>query len=499
VKTNVRTVECDVAVLGGGGAGLAAAIEAAVAGARVVILEKADYLLGSTGRSVGAFAASGTRDQRRLSVADSPDRHFEDYRKMSGDLAVGESEELVRLLVECAADSLAWLQGLGVEFYGPVEGVGHSVARLHTALPSSRSYIYHLHRRARRLGVTVLLSTAAETLEQSGDGVNRVIGRSADGADVVVNVRRGVILAAGDFSASREMKRKFISDRVATFMSMNPGATGDAQRMAMDLGAQMLNANVFDVPSMRLAPPPAEGWFGLLQKLPPRRLLTLPIKWGLRYFPGRAIRPLMLSFVTTHLSPRETLFADGAQLVDRDGRWMPRREESVSLTVAELGERGGYIIGDRRLFDQYSCGEHYVAAAPGVARAYLADFRRSRKDLYTEASSLEDLAAAIGVPPAALRDSVEAGNSAATRGGTNPLIRPPFFALGPIASYLTQTNAGLRVSRRMEVLTEKGEPIPRLFAAGNAGQSGLVLRGHGHHLAWAFTSGRIAGRNAAAN
>ena len=73
----------------------------------------------------------------------------------------------------------------------------------------------------------------------------------------------------------------------------------------------------------------------------------------------------------------------------------------------------------------------------------------------------------------------------------------PFFALGPMKSYVPFTEGGLRISERTEVLHESGAPIQGLYAAGAVGQGGLLLEGHGHHLAWAFISGRIAGRNAA--
>jgi predicted oxidoreductase len=53
------------------------------------------------------------------------------------------------------------------------------------------------------------------------------------------------------------------------------------------------------------------------------------------------------------------------------------------------------------------------------------------------------------------------------------------------------------VNERLEVLGAEGHPIPGLFAAGSTGQGGLLLKGHGHHLGWAFTSGRLAGRHAA--
>ena len=58
-------------------------------------------------------------------------------------------------------------------------------------------------------------------------------------------------------------------------------------------------------------------------------------------------------------------------------------------------------------------------------------------------------------------------------------------------------DGGLKVDRDLRVLNRDGQPIPGLYAAGSTGQGGLLLEGHGHHLAWAFTSGRIAGKHAA--
>jgi len=59
------------------------------------------------------------------------------------------------------------------------------------------------------------------------------------------------------------------------------------------------------------------------------------------------------------------------------------------------------------------------------------------------------------------------------------------------------TDGGARINRNFEVLDYSGQPIPGLYAAGSAGQGGLLLEGHGHHLGWAFISGRLAGRSAA--
>lgn len=123
------------------------------------------------------------------------------------------------------------------------------------------------------------------------------------------------------------------------------------------------------------------------------------------------------------------------------------------------------------------------------------DFKRSRKDIFHEAGTVAELAALIDVPARALQESVDKA-CAGSGPGAAPR-RAPFFAMGPVRSLLVQTNGGLRVSPSLEVLEEAGQPIPGLYAAGNAGQGGILLMGYGHHLGWAFTSGRIAGRNAA--
>ena len=73
----------------------------------------------------------------------------------------------------------------------------------------------------------------------------------------------------------------------------------------------------------------------------------------------------------------------------------------------------------------------------------------------------------------------------------------PFYALGPAISWIVFSEGGLKVDEQLRVLHRDGEPIPGLYAAGSAGQGGVLLEGHGHHLSWAFTSGRLAGRNAA--
>jgi fumarate reductase flavoprotein subunit len=127
-----------------------------------------------------------------------------------------------------------------------------------------------------------------------------------------------------------------------------------------------------------------------------------------------------------------------------------------------------------------------------VAYAYLADYRRNRKDVFHSAPTLPALAGKIGVP--VLEQAVQD-----PPGSNRPraLGQGPFYALGPVRSVFVHNEGGLAVDLEHRVLGPDDQPIPGLYAAGATGQGGLLLKGHGHHLAWAFTSGRRAGRIAA--
>jgi fumarate reductase flavoprotein subunit len=78
-----------------------------------------------------------------------------------------------------------------------------------------------------------------------------------------------------------------------------------------------------------------------------------------------------------------------------------------------------------------------------------------------------------------------------------PTSEPPFVALGPVRPVFVHNEGGLAVDLEHRVLGAGDVPIAGLWAAGATGQGGLLLKGHGHHLAWAFVSGRRAGRFAA--
>ncbi len=474
----------DVLVIGGGGSGLAAAIEAAGEGASVTLIEKNPELGGTTAWSIGSFTAAGTPHQIAKGIVDSADEHFADMPKFAGALADRDNPGLRRLLVDHAPDTLRWLMALGVEFSGPMPEPPHAKPRMHNVLPNSKAYIHRLGRHARRLGIDIRLATRATKFLLDGE---RVVGVACETGEIGGRV---TVLASGDYAASAELKARFISPEVARVDAMNPTATGDGHVMALALGARVVNGDVLSGPTLRFVPPPRPS---LDRLLPPSRLVAKAMRLALDHAPERLLRPFVLRFTTTSMAPELALFANGALLVNRDGARIAGAPASLGLRIAAEPDKIGYVLMDAPLARRFSAWPDFIATAPGVAYAYLDDFRRTRPDIFHTADSVPALAAKLAMEPDKLASAIEAHNADAPA----KLATAPFTALGPAKSYVVLTDGGLAVNQSLQVLGADDRPIAGLYAAGSAGQGGLMLKGHGHHIGWAFTSGRIAGRIAA--
>ena len=482
----------DVVVVGGGGAGLAAASEAARLGRTVVLLEKNPEPGGSTSWSVGSISATNTPHQRRAGIKDTPDEHFQDMAKHAGSLAPRDNPALRRILVDHTNEMLEWLMRLGVVFVGPMPEPPHRYNRMHNVVPNSRSFAYHLARYCRRLGVHIRTGTAARKFVTEGERVTGVEATDGAGRTRQFAARGGVVLASGDYSGGRELKAEFASADIAGVDAVNVTNTGDGHRMARALGAMVLNGDIIRGPIMRFIPPTRQN---LLRQLPPWWPLARAMAWCYENLPQSWLRPFLLSFLTTALGPSPELYKAGAILVNRDGERYTDELGQPNLATAKQPGRMAWIVFDDPVASKFSAWPHYVSTAPGVAYAYLDDYRRNRADIYHQAGSVAELADSIGVPAPALERTLTDYQGA--RGNRPAIANAPYYALGPVRSYIVFTDGGLRVTERLEVVRADGHIIPGLYAAGAAGQGGLLLEGHGHHLGWAFISGRIAGRNAA--
>ena len=497
--------EADVVVVGGGGSGLAAALEARAAGASVVLIEKNPTLGGTTKLSVGSISACRTPHQARKGISDSPEAFVEDIGLFAQARGAGgrENVALTRVLAERSGSTVEWLMSLGLEFFGPMPEPPNRVPRMHNVLPNSSAYIYHLSRHARRRGVTMRLGARAVRLLSDAGRVSGVEVISRDGQRVALVARRGVVLATGDYSSSRELKKTYISPAAADVEGVNPTSTGDGHAMALELGAYVVNGDLAAGPEIRFVAPPRRL---LIAMIPPVRPIARLMSIVANRLRDSWLRPMITSFITSYLGPSPRLYQGGAVLINREGHRFVDELSSPAAAIAAQPGNAAYVVFDARVAERFCAWPYYISTASGVAYAYLEDYRRTRHDIYHEGRTLEELARATGVPALELARTAREYNAliegrkgdvfgrAALGEG---LKVAPFYALGPAKAWIAITDGGLGVTNRMEVLTTADATIPGLYAAGSAGQGGAILEAHGLRLCWAFTSGRIAGRSAA--
>jgi succinate dehydrogenase/fumarate reductase flavoprotein subunit len=480
----------DVIVLGGGGSGLAAAIEARSLGRKVVVVEKGKNVGGTTAWSIGSISATNTPHQLAKGIKDSPDDHFEDFAKFNAKLGAPDNLALRRLLVDNVSDSVRWLMEMGVEFFGPLPELPHRQPRMHNVLPNSKAYIYHLKKRALKLGVEIRTSTAAkEFVLQDG----KVIGVDCAGPSgpVRLTARGGVVMASGDYAGSSKLRSEYIRPELAAFHPVNPENTGDGHMMALKLGGRIINRHLHHS-GVRFVPPQRPHW---LSKVPPWRFITRSMNIMMDRLPAAVLRRLIMSFLTTIMIPSKKLYEAGAILINKDGERFCNELHEPGYALSQQPNGQGYVLLDSRIAKKFCQYPYYVSTAPGVAYAFIDDYKRNRPELVFEADSLEKLAAMLKIDPAQLQATVKLHLD--NVGPELKLDTPPYIAMGPVQSYINFTDGGVAIDDQLRVLGAGDQVIEGLYAAGNAGMGGVLLEGHGHHLGWAFTSGRLAGRAAA--
>ncbi len=504
LSTGIQKVETDVLVIGSGGAGLAAAVSAAEAGARVIVAEKCNVLGGTSGLSIGSITACCTSYQARQGIVDSPEALFEDIKKFNGEFDRYDNKELCWVLIREGGQTIEWLRSYGLEFFGPSLEPPHRVPRMHNVIPNAVSYTLLLQRAAVKKGVRFFLSTSGRRLTQEG---GRVIGGILDqtkrNTSIKVHARRGVILACGDYSGSYTLKAPYLSAGLAKVPAYNSECQGEGHVMGMEVGARLVNMDVFNKPDIRFIPAPRKLWNELLPSHP--ALIKL-YSLGSRILPRRTFMRLARHILTTRGAPDEGLYRAGAILVNNRGERFTDELRSPSFSISQQAGGEAYIVFDSRLAWKFSAWPYFVSTAAGIAYAYIQDYERDVPDIISKGNTLEE-AARIHPEPETLIQSVKRYNRFVEVGmdadfQRSPLgegiLQPPFYVMGPAAAYIGVTRGGLDVNTQFQVLDQSGDVIPGLFAGGRTA-GGLMMMGHGLNLAWAFTSGRLAGRIAASS
>jgi succinate dehydrogenase/fumarate reductase flavoprotein subunit len=519
----------DVIIVGSGAAGLTAALIAADRGARVIVLEKTDWIGGASAISGGTIWLPANRLAREAGYADTPEAALR-YLLAGGGETVNEA--LLQSFTATADEALHALEAAGVLFalgkdtdYRPELPGGLLIGRSlipkafdpsqlgawaaqvrHAHFPLDMAEIYgslnaaahdahsgaakgERWTRGRALvgallaaclarGVVIETGRRARQLIQEDDGVCGVVTESEDGANEYR--AQQVVLASGGFEWDAELVNAFLRAPIEAPASP-PAMEGDGLRMAMSVGAALGSM--------------AEAWWSPTIRIPGET------------YDGQ---PYSRMAVSQRLYPRSIM-------VDRSGRRFMNEAQNYhdaggALMAVEhsKGGRGNtpcWLVIDSGYRRRY-----------GVACVLPAD---ADPNWLSPFPTLEALATANGIDPSGLIETVRRFNadaetghdSAFGRGNSEyalskgdrkeqgiartlaPLVDPPFYAVRLHAGTIG-TRGGPVTDADGRVRDIWGHSIPGLFAAGNvaAAPTGLLYPGAGGTLGLAITFGYRIGQ-----
>ena len=486
------TVEADVVVVGAGGAGMTAAITAAAEGKSVVILESQSMVGGNSVRATGGMNAGKTVYQDENEFGESagvektlktaaekyadnetitalaktvseqwaayqanPTGYFDSVELMELDTMIGgkgiNDPALVETLCANSADAIDWLDEHGITLHNVSSFGGASVKRIHRPVNaegktvSVGSYMIPLlQENCEKAGVKMMLdTTATEILTDANGAAVGVKATGASGETVTVNAK-AVVLASGGFGANLDMVVKY-KPELKGFMTTNAaGIQGQGIEMAEAIGAATV-----DMDQIQIHPTVEANTAALITE-------------GLR--------------------------GDGAVLINAEGkRFIDEVGTRDVVSAAEIAQTGSYswLVVDQAMVDASSVIQGYI-----------------KKGYTVTGETYEELGEAMGVDAAAFAETMEKWNGYVEAkndpdfGRTsfaNPLNTAPYYAV-KVTAGVHHTMGGLKINANTEVLNEKGEVIPGLFAAGEVtgGVHGANRLG-GNAVADFTVFGRIAG------
>lgn len=442
--------QADVVVIGAGGAGMAAAIQAADDGATVVVLEKMNYAGGNTVRSEGGMNAAGTASQAALGIEDSPEVMIEDTMVGGKNLS---NPELVRFMAENSAATVDWLTSLGMDLSEVAQGAGATNARMHRSAGGAKIggvLTPVLMKNLEARGISILYGVRATKLDTDETGA--VVGVTAtdkNGAQLSFTCN-SVVLATGGFGANEEQFSAYRPDLVGFSTTNHPGATGDGIVMAKEIGAALVDMD---------------------------QIQTNP-----------TVEPV------THIVLSESVRGNGAIMVNVEGKRFVCEmltRDVLSAAILEQPEKYAYLIFDKRIMDKME--------------ALQQDYEMG---IVTEGETPEALAQELGIPEDVFAAEVESWNAAVVSGndaaferttGMGTLSDGPWYAI-KVSPAVHYTMGGVKINTNTEVLREDDSVIANLYAAGEV--TGGVHGGNrlgGNAVCDIMVFGRQAGKLAAAN
>ncbi len=441
-------VNTDIVIIGAGGAGLTAAIEATNAGAKVIVVEKNAFMGGNTNYATGGMNAAGTKYQQAKGLEDSPELYYADTMKGGKNL---NNPELLKILTEKSAETLYWLEDLGANLSEVGRSGGQSVDRIHKGpggMPVGMHLMDVFSGQVEKLGIDVRLNTKAIEILSEGNTAKGIKVENKDGNSYNINAK-AVIMASGGFGANPDLVVNFKPELKGFGTTNAPGATGDALAMV-----EKLDVSLTDIEQIQTHP---------------------------------TVVPKINEMIT------EGIRGDGAILINHEGQRFINELETrdvVSKAILEQNGATAFLVLDKQVYEKASTYEKY-----------------KNQGLLKEAQTLADLATIMNVDAATLEATITKYNEAvkaksdADFGRTSlevELISGPFYAV-EVSPAIHHTMGGVTINTDTQVINNSGSPVEGLYAAGEV--TGGVHGGNrigGNAVTDITVFGKIAGAKAAA-
>lgn len=454
----------DVVVVGGGGAGMSAAVRLAELGQQVILFEKASFLGGAISVSGGNQVIMGSQLQADNGVEDDSVESMVADFEANG--AGKNNEEILTLFAENVGAATDWLvASCGIEFDAGLHQLGeYSHNRELAYTGGGAGFAERMRKAVERSGATVYLSTKVESLLVEDGAVVGVKAVSTDGTKEYTVHAANVVLATGGYGNNKDM----LTEEMKSALYYGPStSTGDGIRMAEAVNAQTAN-----------------------------------MEYGKRYPNGIEVDT---GIAKSTIAGNIVGWTMSAILVNADGnRVVNEKASNRTILEEELQQPGGmlYLLLDSETFEVWKTKLAPAGISEGDIEKYLAA-NGTTTPVFAHGETLEEAAAAAGVNAENLAATVEKYNSFVEKGedadfGRNASYLTMKIGAGPY--YLIEqkprfatTMGGLVVNTNMQVLNQDGNAISGLYAAGET--CGQVMGDDspsGANNAWAITSGKLA-------